>query len=134
MRVVVDEVVGDPSADAAPTRTLIVIGALTAAFTALGSLEAVVEFASLAFIIVFGAMSALALTVRDEADVNPVPPLIGATGSAAFFVMLTWYLYSQLPAVFWLVVVIAAAVFAIEAVYFKREALSDGVVAVEKRL
>ncbi|WP_254529147.1 APC family permease [Natrinema gelatinilyticum] len=127
---------GEAGADAAPKRTVIVIGVLTAAFTALGSLEAVVEFASLAFIVVFGAMSALALTVRDEegVDVNPVPPLLGMIGSAAFFVMLTWYLYSQLPAVFWLVVVIAAVVFTVEAMYFKRRTLSEGVREVEKRV
>ncbi|WP_306060698.1 APC family permease [Natronococcus wangiae] len=127
---------GDPDADAAPERSVIVIGLLTAAFTALGSLEAVVEFASLAFIVVFGAMSALALTVRNEegVDVNPVPPLLGTVGSAAFFVMLTWYLYSQLRAVFWLVVVIAAAVFTVEAMYFKRQELSEGLGSVEKRL
>ncbi|NUC72450.1 APC family permease [Haloterrigena sp. SYSU A558-1] len=127
---------GDPDADAAPKRTVLVIGVLTAAFAVLGSLEAVVEFASLAFIVVFGTMCALALTVRDsdDVDVNPIPPLVGAIGSAAFFVMLTWYLYSQLPAVFWLVVVIAAAVFAVEALYFKRETLSEGVQTVEKRI
>ncbi|TMT85846.1 APC family permease [Haloterrigena sp. H1] len=127
---------GDTDVDAAPARTVIVIGTLTAAFTAFGSLEAVVEFASLAFIVVFGTMCALALTVRDadEVDVNPVPPLVGVVGSAAFFVMLTWYLYSQLPAVFWLVVVIAAVVFTVEALYFKRQQLSEGVRQVEKRV
>jgi amino acid transporter len=127
---------GDADADAAPSRTVIVIGLLTAAFTVLGSLEAIVEFASLAFIVVFGAMSALALTVRDaeDVDVNPIPPLLGVVGSAAFFVMLTWYLYSQLPAVFWLVVAIAAVVFGVEAMYFKRETLSEGVRQVEKRV
>ncbi|MFA9415197.1 APC family permease [Natrinema sp. HArc-T2] len=127
---------GDTDVDAAPTRTVLVIGTLTAAFTALGSLEAVVEFASLAFILVFGTMSALALTIRDadDVDVNPIPPLLGLVGSAAFFVMLTWYLYSQLPAVFWLVVVIAAVVFTVEALYFKRQRLSEGVRQVEKRV
>lgn len=127
---------GDPDADAAPKRTVIVIGILTAAFAILGSLEAVVEFASLAFIVVFGTMSALALMVRDsdEVDLNPIPPLLGAIGSAAFFVMLTWYLYSQLPAVFWLVVIIAVIVFAVEALYFKRQTLSEGINDVEKRI
>ncbi len=127
---------GDPDADAAPKRTVIVIGLLTAAFTVLGSLEAVVEFASLAFIVVFGAMSVLAFSVRDsdEVDVNPIPPVLGAIGSAAFFVMLTWYLYAQLPAVFWLVVVIALVVFAVEAMYFKRQTLSEGVRQMENRV
>jgi len=129
---------GDADADAAPSRTVIVIGLLTAAFTVLGSLEAIVEFASLAFIVVFGAMSALALTVRDaeDVDVNPIPAAARRRrlGGLLRHADVTWYLYSQLPAVFWLVVAIAAVVFGVEAMYFKRETLSEGVRQVEKRV
>ena len=127
---------GDPDEQAAPTRTVLVIGFLTAAFASLGSLEAVVEFASLAFIFVFGVVSALALarSRADDAPINPAPPLVGAVGSAAFFVMLLWYLYAQLPEVFWLVVVIAAIVFTVEAAYFNRQSIGEGIRQVEKRL
>ncbi|MDL5361660.1 APC family permease [Halalkalicoccus sp. NIPERK01] len=125
---------GDADEQAAPTRTVLVIGLFTAAFTVLGSLEAVVEFASLAFIAVFGAMSALALANRDRGDINVLPPLVGTVGSAAFFVMLTWYLYAQLPSVFWLVVLIAAAVFTVEAVYFERESIEQGLREAERQL
>ncbi|WP_247004615.1 APC family permease [Halosolutus gelatinilyticus] len=125
---------GDPDAQAAPARAVLVIGFFTAAFTTLGSLESVVEFASLAFIAVFGAMSATALAKRDEADINPVPPLVGTIGSGAFFVMLLWYLYSQMPSVFWLVVVIAVLVFTVEGVYFERQSIKEGLREVEKQL
>ncbi|KYH24866.1 putative fructoselysine transporter [Halalkalicoccus paucihalophilus] len=131
---ILPERMGDPDADAAPTRTILVIGFFTAAFTILGSLEAVVEFASLAFIVVFGVMSALALAHRDEGDINVIPPLVGTIGSAAFFIMLTWYLYAQLPSVFWLVVIIAAIVFTVEAVYFERESLEEGIQEIEEQL
>ena len=125
---------GDADEEAAPARTVLVIGALTAAFTTLGSLEAVVEFASLAFIAVFGTVSALALLHRDEGDISAVPPLVGAVGSAAFFVMLVWFLYMRLPSVFVLVVLIAAVVFAVEAAYFERESIREGVREVEREL
>lgn len=133
-RGILPDEMGDPDERTAPKRTVLVIGTLTAAFTTLGSLEAVVEFASLSFIAVFGAVSALALVHREEGELSPVPPLIGAVGSAAFFVMLLWFLYTRLPSVFLLVLAIAGAIFVIEAAYFKRERLEEGVREVEKQL
>ncbi|ESP87443.1 APC family permease [Candidatus Halobonum tyrrellensis] len=123
------------SADAGeetPTRAILVIGGLTAAFAVLGSLEAVVEFASLAFIAVFGTVSGLAVLERSEGDYSVVPPLVGVVGSAAFFVMLLWFLYSRLPHVFYLVFAIAAVVFAVEGLYFERESIAEGIQRVER--
>jgi amino acid transporter len=131
---ILPEEMGDPDEGAAPTRTVLVIGALTAAFTTLGSLEAVVEFASLSFIAVFGAVSALALTRHDEGDYSRVPPLVGAVGSVAFFVMLLWFLYARLPEVLVLVVVIALVVFGLEAAYFERDSIREGVKEIEQEL
>ena len=131
---ILPERMGDSDEQAAPERTILVIGFFTAAFTSLGSLEAVVEFASLAFIVVFGAMSMLALANRDAGDINVIPPLVGTVGSVAFFIMLTWYLYAQLPSVFWLVVVIAAVVFLVEAVYFERQSIGESIQEIEKQL
>lgn len=48
---------GDPDEGAAPTRTVPVIGVPTAAFTTLGSPEAVVESASLSLIAVFSLVA-----------------------------------------------------------------------------
>ncbi|WP_122089730.1 amino acid permease [Halalkalicoccus subterraneus] len=76
----------------------------------------------------------LALANRDRGTINALPPLVGTVGSAAFFVMLTWYLYAQLPSVFWLVVLIAAAVFTVEAVYFERRSIAQGLREAERQL
>ncbi|MFB6108374.1 MAG: APC family permease [Haloplanus sp.] len=131
---ILPEKMGDPSEQAVPARTVLVVGALTAAFTVLGSLEAVVEFASLAFIVVFGAVSVLAFVNREDGDVRAVPPLIGAVGAASFFVMLLYFLYTRLPWVFYLVVAIAVAVFTLEAAYFKRDAIETGLDEAEEEL
>ena len=119
---ILPEEMGDPDERAAPARTVLVVGFFTAAFTVLGSLEAVVEFASLAFV------------NRDRGAVRAIPPLVGVVGSASFFVMLLYFLYSRLPEVFYLVVVIAAAVFTVEAAYFKRDSIREGVRQVEQEV
>ena len=116
-----------------PTRAVVIIGALTASFAILGSLEAVVEFASLSFIAVFGTVSGLAVLEHSEGDYSVVPPLVGVVGSAAFFVMLLWFLYARLPHVFVLVLAIAAVVFAVEGLYFERDAIESGIQQLEKK-
>lgn len=131
---ILPEEMGNPDDQAAPARTVLVIGFFTAAFTVLGSLEAVVEFASLAFIAVFGTVSGLAFANRDEGNIRAVPPLVGTVGSAAFFVMLLYFLYSRLRSVFFLVVLIAVAVFTLEAAYFKRDSIREGIREVEEDL
>lgn len=131
---ILPEKMGDPDESGSPNRTVLLIGVLTAAFSVLGSLESVVEFASLMFIIVFGAVSGLALINRDKADASFVPPLIGLVGSVSFFVMLLWYLYSQLPHVFYLVIAIAIIVFSVEALYFKRQSIEEAVGDIEEQI
>ena len=122
---------GDADQDDPPARTVLVIGVLTAAFTVLGSLEAVVEFASLSFIVVFGIVNGLAIAHHDPDTMSRLPPLFGAIGSAGFFVMLLWFLYNRLPHVFTLVIAIAIVVFTLEALYFERDTIRDGVETLE---
>ncbi|WP_129114950.1 APC family permease [Halegenticoccus tardaugens] len=126
--------VGDASAEGVPTRTVLVIGALTVAFSVYGSLEAITEFASLAFIVVFGAMSYLAFERRDRDEINGVVPAVGVVGSAAFLPLLLWHLYTSEFGVLVLVVGIAAAVVGLELLYFERETIAQGVGRIEKRL
>jgi amino acid transporter len=115
-----------------PLYAVLIIGFLTALFTSFGSLEAVVEFASLMYIVVFGAVCALAFLYREEAGISAIPPLVGVVGCGFFFVALLWYLYTQLYSVFVLVVAIAIVVFAVEALYFERDAISEGIQQVEE--
>ena len=124
--------VGDSAADGLPERTVLVLGAITAAFSAYGSLGAITSFASLAFIVVFGAMSYLALAERDRDGVHPLPPAVGLVGAAGFFPLMLWNLYNREPETFGMVVVIAVAVVAAEILYFERDVIKREVDEVER--
>lgn len=118
----------------APTRSVLIIGALTILFTIYGSLEGITSFASLSFIIVFGAMNLLGVRERDALDLNPAVPLFGLVGSVVFFPLMVYYLYTKEPAVFSAVVLLAVAVIAVEVLYFERDSIRDGIRTVEKKL
>ncbi|WP_276257531.1 APC family permease [Haloglomus litoreum] len=124
--------IGDADADGIPERTLLVIGGVTAVFTAVGSLGAITSFASLAFILIFGAMSLLALRERERDSVNPLPPAVGLVGTAAFLPLMAYNLYTREPGTFGMVVVVALAVVSVELLYFKRDVLEEQVVPIEE--
>lgn len=124
--------VSDGDADGVPARTLLVLGAITAALTVVGSLEAITAFASLAFIVVFGAVSYLAVRHRDQSAVNPLPPLVGVVGTAAFAPLMLYHLLSREPGTFVTVVAIAVVVVAAELLYFEHDALERELVAFER--
>lgn len=117
--------IGDADAEGAPGRTIIVLGAGTAALAALGSLHAVTSFASLAFIVVFGAMSFIAFRQRDHDAINPVPPLVGTVGSLAFAPLMLWNLSRREPETFGMVVVLAVVSTLVELLYFERDIIED---------
>jgi amino acid transporter len=121
----------DADADGIPTRTLVVIGAATAIFSALGSLRAITSFASLSFIVVFGAVSYLALRQRDRADVRTLPPVVGVLGTAAFLPLMLWNLHARRPGTFYAVVAIAVLVVGVELLYFERAYLEREVEQLE---
>jgi amino acid transporter len=115
--------IGDSSASGAPTRTVLILGILTAAFTAYGSLSAITSFASLAFIIVFGGVSYLAWGQRnaDGTDIRTLVPVIGTVGSVLFLILMFYHLYTAVRGTFYAVLIIAAAVFLVEILYFERD-------------
>ncbi|MFC5368817.1 APC family permease [Salinirubrum litoreum] len=123
--------IGDASADGVPERTVLVLGAITAAFTWYGSLGAITSFASLAFILVFGSMSYLAFRRRDHDDVNGVVPAVGAVGAAAFFPLMLYNLYTREPNTFYTVLGVAVVVVAVELLYFERDTLEAEVTEFE---
>lgn len=108
----------------------VLAGAVTAAFSAVGSLGAITSFASLAFIVVFGAMSYLAFRQREDA-VSTALPALGTVGATAFFPLMLWNLYNREPNTFYTVLVVAAVVVTVELVYFEREFLSEAVERIE---
>jgi amino acid transporter len=129
---------GDGDADGIPETTVLALGAVTAAFTAYGSLGAITSFASLSFIVVFGAMSYLAFRERDAADAHPLPPAIGTVGALGFAPLMIRNLYRREPETFWMVLAVAAFTLSVELLYFEREfiqqELTDFHDGVESRL
>ncbi|SFS93280.1 APC family permease [Halostagnicola kamekurae] len=116
---------GDSSASGVPTRTLLILGLVTAVFTAYGSLSAITSFASLSFIVVFGSMSALAFTQRDSDRMTAIWPAVGTVGGGLSFVLMFYHLYSAERGTFYAVILITVAVLAVELLYFEREILKE---------
>ncbi len=127
----VPDQVGDADSDGIPERSVILIGVIVAAFTALGSLDAITSFASLTFIVVFGAMSYLAFSQRDRDAVSPYPPAVGVIGSIGFFFLMGYHLYSSKPGTFGAVLAIAVGVILVEALYFERDYLEEEITEFE---
>ena len=122
--------IGDSVAEGIPTRTLLLLGAVTAAFAAIGSLGGITSFASVAFIVVFGAMSYLALRERDRDRIDPLPPAVGLIGTAGFLPLLFWHLYTNQRHTFYVVVSLSVVVVGVELLYFEREAIEEEVESV----
>jgi amino acid transporter len=122
----------DTSHSDVPTRPVLIIGVLVIAVTLKGSLESIVEFASLTYIVVYGSVNAIALSHRDSDHISPIPPIIGLVGSITFFVLLLRYLYLVKRPVFTAVVLIALVVFGIETIYFERDVIKTEVEEVEE--
>ncbi|WP_380679154.1 APC family permease [Salinigranum sp. GCM10025319] len=125
---------GRASADGAPQRTVVVLGGLAALFTAYGSLDGITSFGSLAFMTVFGVMSYLAFRERAHDEITPVLPAVGVVGTAVFSALLVWHLWSAKRGTFFVVVGVAAAVLAVELLYFEREHVADGIETVEQEI
>lgn len=115
--------IGHSDADGIPERIVLVLGAITAAFTWFGGLGAITSFASLSFILVFGAMSYLAFRQRDQSEVNAVIPAVGTVGALGFFPLMMYNLYTREPSTFYVVLGIAVVVLAVEFLYFERDSI-----------
>ncbi|WP_229380132.1 APC family permease [Haloterrigena salifodinae] len=114
--------VGDSSESGVPERILLILGVVTAAFTAYGSLSAITAFASLSFIVVFGAMSALAFAKRDAERIAATWP---AVGSGLSFVLMFYHRYTAERGTFYAVLFLAVAVVAVELLYFERAVIEE---------
>ncbi|ESP89824.1 APC family permease [Candidatus Halobonum tyrrellensis] len=132
-RLIPDRVAGSQT-EGVPTRALLGIGALTIGFTVYGSLQAITEFASMAFIVVFGAMNYVAVRQVEWSGPRVWIPVIGLAGTVVFLPLFCWHLYSEQFDIFVLVVGIAVALLLVEGLYFERRLVSEGVHSIRKRL
>ncbi|MFB6174755.1 MAG: APC family permease [Candidatus Nanohalobium sp.] len=116
-----------------PVKSLLALGGLTAAFTVLGSLNAITSFASLAFITIFGAVSFLAFREGDSLVTRAVP-LLGFVGSVSTVLALLYHLRTAEPEVFSSVILIAIGVISAELLYFERDEIEEEVKDVEEEV
>jgi len=117
--------VGDPSVDGVPSRTLLVLAVLTGTLTVIGTLDAITAFASLSFIVVFGIVSAIAVSHREQAAITASIPAAGVLGTAGFLVLMLYHLYTAEFGTFVSVIVLAVLVVIVELLYFERAAIES---------
>ena len=111
--------------DEIPSGIVIVLGLLSAAFAVYGSLRSISSFASLAFIVVFGAMSYLAFANRDQLDIIAPIPFLGVVVAVVYAPLLLYDLYLSDPVTLGLVILIAVFVVGSELLYFEGEPIAE---------
>lgn len=107
-----------------PTWSLLIIACLTAIFTALGSLEEITSFASVAFALIFGTVNYICLRDTDI-DRSPWVPGIGLVGTVAFLLLILWHYLRTQPTMLYYVGGIFLAVVVLELVYSERRRLES---------
>lgn len=97
---------------------LLAAGFLTCLFVIFFPLASVGQMASLAFLIVYGAVSVGHLRVRKETGANPVVLVMAVVLNLALFALLLYYSITSSPASTWItLIVVLVGSFAVEAVY-----------------
>lgn len=114
-----------------PTRSLLLVGALTALFTFLGTLEEITTFASVAFILVFGVVNVLCLKEKQGSWAAAVPA-VGVAGTGSALVFLLWHLVTRRPEMLVFIAIIFALVTGMEFLYMEREPVVETIEEVEE--
>ncbi|WP_435098173.1 APC family permease [Halarchaeum sp. P4] len=128
-----DRIADHADGDGVPQRTVLLLGIVTLGLTVYGTLDGITSLASVSFLVVFGAMSAIAFTERDADGVSPYPPLVGVLGAALLLPLLCYHLAAHEPKTFGFVVLSLAAVFVVELTYFERTRLARAAQRAEDR-
>lgn len=116
-----------------PTKSLAIIAALTAAFTFLGSLEAIATFASVSFVMIFGVVNFVALKDRDL-QLKTWIPVFGLLGTAAVLLLEIYHLITEKPHLLLFITSIYAFLLFLEFLYFEREEIEEEVKQVEEEV
>lgn len=113
-----------------PSKSLMIIGFLTAVFTFLGSLEAITTFASLSFILVFGVVNYVALKDSDLESRTYIH-LFGLAGTIVVFVLEIYHLFVRQFQLLVFISGLYAVLFLLEFLYFEREQIEEEIEEVE---
>ncbi len=118
--------------DGVPVYSIIAIGAITAFFAAIGELEEITSFASLAFAVVFGAVNFVCLKF-EGLEKKRLVPLLGLTGTSIFIPLILWFYYQKYPSRLIFIGVVFLALILLEMFYFEREIIEEELKEVIKR-
>jgi len=113
--------------DGIPVYSLLIIGSLTAAFAALGTLKQITEFGSVAFLVSFAVTNYTNIVLADETGSNRFIPLLGLVGTGVALPVVLYHLYRTDVEILLWIVGIFAVVFLIEYLYVERSSFTPDV-------
>ncbi|MEF8807918.1 APC family permease [Natronomonas sp.] len=104
-----------------PVYALLLMGGLTAAFAALGTLKQITEFGSVAFLIADAVANFVNLQLADETGSNRLFPALGLVGTVVAIPIILYHLYrTDFEILLW-IVGIFVSVFLLEFLYIERQ-------------
>jgi len=99
---------------------LLVMGGLTAAFAALGSLKQITEFGSVAFLLSFAVTNYTNLKLADVTGSNRLVPALGLVGTGVAIPIVLYHLYlTDVEILLW-ILGIFVSIFLLEFLYLER--------------
>jgi len=110
-----------------PVYSLLIIGSLTAALAALGTLKQITEFGSVAFLISFAVTNYTNIVLADETGSNRFIPVLGLIGTGVALPVVLYHLYQTDVEILLWIVGIFAVVFLIEFLYVERSSFTPDV-------
>ena len=113
--------------DGIPVYSLLIIGSLTAALAALGTLKQITEFGSVAFLISFAVTNYTNIVLADETGSNRFIPILGLIGTGVALPVVLYHLYQTDVEILLWIVGIFAVVFLIEFLYVERSSFTPDV-------
>ena len=103
-----------------PVYGLLLMGGLTAAFAALGTLKQITEFGSVAFLIADAVANFVNLTLADETGSNRLFPALGLVGTVVAIPIILYHLYQTDPGILLWIIGIFTSLFLLEFFYIER--------------
>jgi len=103
-----------------PVYSLLIIGGLTAALAALGTLRQITEFGSVAFLLSFTITNYTSVVLADETGANRLVPALGLLGTGIALPTVLYHLYRTDVEILLWVVGIFTFVFLVESLYVER--------------
>ncbi len=105
-----------------PVYAVVLMGGLTAAFAALGTLKQITEFGSVAFLIAYAVANYVNLQLADQTGSTRLFPALGLTGTAVAIPIVVYHLYRTDIGILLWIVGIFLSLFLLEFFYRERTA------------